>query len=175
MAPCLAHLSHPHLQLPPPAAPGPCNPSHNSSCVVLSVAWLNVSASQPALLVAAIPAVGFFASAGPDYSAPSGWAFVEGSAAPIGVNRIVALPGGRLWATASVGGVWGGVVSASSGGGWRVDWDVAGALADVGNPFAGIAVGRGGLDVAVMTLEFNSSTSIFRSLDGGKARRGGVA
>ena len=46
-------------------------------------------------------------------------------------------------------------------------WSVAGALADAYAPFAGIAVSPGGNDVAVMTLEFNSSTRLWRSLDGG--------
>jgi hypothetical protein len=106
--------------LPPPAAATPCNPIQNASCVVRSVAWLDAGAGIP-LLIAAVPSVGFFASAGPDYSDASTWSFVSGSDAPSGINRLVVLPDGRVWATASVGGVWSGTFGPVAGGaGWQV-------------------------------------------------------
>jgi xyloglucan-specific exo-beta-1,4-glucanase len=179
--------------LPPPAHATPCNPTQNASCVVLSVAWLDIGAAAP-LLVAAVPSAGLFASAGPDYSDAGTWSFVSGSDAPSGINRLATLPGGRIWATASVGGVWSGTIGAVAGGaGWKVScasgscalfsvlvnsrslrlsplqvtWGIAGALADTYAAFAGIAVSTDGMDVVVMSLEFNSTTRLWRSLDGG--------
>lgn len=178
------------VSLPPPAEPVPCKPIQNASCVVRSVAWLDVGASTH-LLLAAVPSLGFFASAGPDYVDAQTWSFVTDSGLPIGVNRLVTLPGGRVWATASAGGVWSGNIGPGAGGsGWqvcsgahitflvcmllvlphqrmKVTWTVAGALADAYAPFAGIAVALGGSDVVVMSLEFNSTTRFWRSLDAG--------
>lgn len=106
--------------LPPPAEPAPCNPTQNASCVVRSVAWLDVSAAAP-LLIAAVPSVGLFASSGPDYSDAGTWSFVSGSGAPTSINRLVTLPGGRVWATANAGGVWSGTIGPGAGGsGWQV-------------------------------------------------------
>jgi hypothetical protein len=51
----------------------------------------------------------------------------------------------------------------------QVTWSVAGALADTYAAFAGIAVAAGGSDVVVMSLEFNSSTRLWRSLNGGSS------
>jgi uncharacterized membrane protein len=74
---------------------------------VRSVAWMPLGSSV--LLLASVPAVGIFASAGPDYSA--GWSFVAGSDAPVDINRLLVLDGGRLWATCAHGGVWSGIVA----------------------------------------------------------------
>ena len=106
--------------MPPPAGAFPCEPLQNDSCVVLNVAWLDTGAPNP-LLLAAVPAVGLFASSGPDYTDAATWSFVTGSGAPTGINRLLALPGGRVWATANAGGVWSGTVGPGAGGaGWQV-------------------------------------------------------
>ena len=156
------------VALPPPAAASACDPQRNASCVVRSVLWLPVGAQT--LLLAAVPALGLFASAGPDYADAGSWSFVAGSDAPADVNRLVAVPGqpGRVWATAARGGVWRGDVQPSSGAGaWEVVWGVAGALAGEDVPFSGVAVRGNGSDVVVMSLLYDSNTTLFRSLDGG--------
>lgn len=153
--------------LPPPAQPSACAPHVNDSCVVRSVAWL-ATAGGEMLLLAAVPGVGLFASAGPQYADAASWAFVAGSSAPRVVARLALVPEapGRVWATAA-NGVWGGTVSPAPGGGWAVAWDIAGALAYVGQPFAGIAVRAGGIDITAMTLDYNTNTTLWRSVDGG--------
>ena len=157
------------VQLPPPAAAGACDPTKNASCVVRSVLWLpTAAAGGPTLLLAAVPALGLFASPGPDYADAATWTFVAGSDGPASLNRLAAVPAqpARLWATAQRGGIWSGTVAAD-GASWRVTWDVAGALADEGVPFSGVAVRDGGRDVVVMSMLESSNTSIFRSVDGG--------
>jgi hypothetical protein len=160
------------VALPPPAAAAACDPQRNSSCVVRSVLWLPAAGGAQAatLLLAAVPAFGLFASVGPDFADAAGWSFVFGSDAPSEINRLAAVPGqpGRLWATAARGGVWRGDVQPDGAGGWAVSWGVAGALAGEGVPFSGIAVrGDGGIDVVVMSLLYDSNTTLFRSPDGG--------
>jgi len=171
-------------QLPSPASPTPCNPAHNESCVVRTVAWLPlpatssggasaaISASPVVLLLAAVPALGVFVSAGPDYGNPTGWSLLLGSDCTRRGQppRCCAHARGTDLGHGERGRACGAASClrrlAAAGrcpGTCRVRSETPGA------PFAGVAVSADGLDVAVMTLEFNSSTSIYRSLDGGKA------
>jgi len=123
------------------------------------------------LLIAAVPDLGFFASAGPDYADPKGWSFVKGSDAPQMINRFAVIQSGAnpgsFWATAQRGGVWLGVVSGNPSSGWSVAWSIPGALSYADVPFSGVAVSATGEDVAVLSFETNSNTSLWRSLDGG--------
>jgi hypothetical protein len=162
------------VALPLPAPAGGCRPAADASCVVLSVGWAALPSGE-AVLLAAVPACGLFASAGP-YEDPSTWSFVAGSGAPTSINRLVFGAGGdgaRLWAAAAKGGVWGGTLSrgGGGGGGWAVTWDAAaGALGGEGVPFSGIAVrGAGGADIAVVSMLYDSNTSVWRSEDGGRS------
>jgi hypothetical protein len=160
------------VALPPPAAPAPCQPAKNATCTVRTVLWLR-PAPGTVLLLAAVPALGFFASPGPNYTDPASWSWVRGSDAPAEVNRVVAVPlqdgsvGGALWATAASGGVWRGTVAADGSGGWGVQWAVAGALAGAGVAFSGLALAPGGADVTAMAFAYNSNTTLWRSLDSG--------
>jgi hypothetical protein len=160
------------VALPSPAPAAGCRPAEDSSCVVINVGWAALPTGEVALL-AGVPSRGLFASAGP-YEDPTTWAFVAGSDAPKSLNRIVFRAGGdgaRLWATAAAGGVWGGSLSRGAGGAWAVTWDAAaGALGGEGVPFSGIAVrGAAGSDVAVISMDTNSNTSVWRSEDGGRS------
>ena len=161
------------VALPPPAAAAPCQPARNDTCVVRTVLWLRPPSAASALLLAAVPALGLFASLGPDYASPGSWVFVRNSSAPVRINRLVAEPaadgslGAALWATADSGGVWRGMLVAEGGGGGGVQGAVAGALAGAGVPFSGIAVAPGGADVTAMSMGYSSNTSLWRSLNGG--------
>lgn len=161
------------VALPAPASPELCivfgGKEQNSSCVVLSVAWLPVDGVDKAtLLLAAVPAHGIFASTGPDYTDPTTWSFVKGSDSPTNINRIELASGMRLWVTCAVGGVWSGTITGASSSGWTIDWSVRRALAENEQAFSGIAVRAGGKDVAAMTFTSNNNQSIYRSLDGGE-------
>ena len=161
------------VALPPPAPAAPCQPARNDTCVVRTVLWLRPPSAASALLLAAVPALGLFASLGPDYASPGSWVYVRNSSAPVRLNRVAAEPaadgslGAALWATADSGGVWRGVLVAEGAGGWAVQWAVAGALAGAGGPFSGLAVAPGGADVTAMSLGYSSNTSLWRTLDGG--------
>lgn len=153
------------VSLPAPAPATDCAPHVSNVCVVRTVLWLPVAGGV--LLVAAVPNVGLFSSAGPDYT--TGWRFVASSSAPVLVARLVSTPGGtpgRVWATANLGGVWSGVITPD---GSAITWDVAGALANAGMPFAGIAVrpDSAGADVVVMTASTSSNTTLWRTLNAG--------
>ena len=154
------------LTLPAPAPAADCVPHVSNACVVRTVLWVPV-AGGGVLLVAAVPNLGIFSSAGPDYT--TGWRFVTGSEAPVLITRLISSAGGspgRVWATANSGGIWSGVLTQD---GSAVTWDVAGALADADMPFAGIAVrpNSSGADVVVMTESESSNTTLWRSLDAG--------
>eukprot|EP01044_Picomonas_judraskeda_P003494 COSAG03_NODE_288_length_9356_cov_6.131224_8_plen_602_part_00 len=167
------------VTLPSPAAAAGCNPGKdkNSSCVVRSVAWLEVAGKT--LLLAAVPSHGLFASAGPDYADSTSWSFVTDSDRPTNINRIdLSSSAAQIWATAgghtdpvshltTGGGVWSGVLQPAGALGWKVTWNVVGALAAVGLPFSGIASRDGGRDIVAMTFSSNNNQSIWRSLDAG--------
>jgi hypothetical protein len=172
------------VTLPAPAAPTACIPQQNASCVVRTVLWITLAPGGPVVLVAQVPALGLFASAGPDYSDATTWSFVADSGEATEINRIVpsgGAAGGEIWATCQGGGVFKGVLTAVAGGGgsggfgaangnapsYRMAWSVAGALATADVPFSGIAVRDDGNDVVVMSKLSNSNQSIWRSLDAG--------
>ncbi len=168
------------VTLPPPASSAACEPAHDTSCVVLTVAWVPQPATGLPALVAAVPALGLFTSAGPDYADPETWRFLAGSDSPKDIARLaVVSPSQPLassvssasaaanaaakataaTAAAAAGGrVW---ATTAGNGVWSgvvdaVTWDVQAALADEGVAFAGLAVRAGGRDVAVMSLGFVS-------------------
>eukprot|EP00040_Diaphanoeca_grandis_P027314 m.155105 g.155105 ORF g.155105 m.155105 type:complete len:827 (+) comp30924_c0_seq6:1734-4214(+) len=158
------------VRLPSPAPTNACDPQKNSSCVVRTVMWLPPADDGVVLLIASVPDLGLFASAGPNYTDTRTWSFVLESNMPSTINRLVYV-NTSVWATCHSGGVWKGKIVAtttSTNTTYKAIWEVSGALANAQVPFSGIAVRDNGLDVVVMSLLTNSNQSIWRSLNAGR-------
>ena len=170
------------VRLPSPASASPCDPTKSTGCVVRTVAWVSPPSGSdgPTLLLAAIPSVGFFVAEASVAGRNGSWVFVAGSsnatvgiAGPFDIARIAVLTRApaaqrRLWVTTAVGGVWSGVLTPSAdNSSWAMDWDVRGALADVGAAFNALAVAPDGSDVIAVTSSTSSNTTLWRSTDAG--------